>query len=120
MVWCQGCTDGDIHTNPELYYKQTAEMLHSFLEECGIETCFLIQIGNDLYDPNRYRPIQEAQIRLAKQETNVVLVSRQFALFAERGLMKDEFHYLQEGYNLVGTEAGKNAGCYIRSNGGIR
>lgn len=26
---------------------------------------------------------------------------------AERGLMKDEFHYCQEGYNLVGEEAGR-------------
>lgn len=29
-------------------------------------------------------------------------------------LMKDAFHYLQKGYNLVGEDAGKNTGKYIK------
>ena len=29
--------------------------------------------------------------------------------------MKDEFHYLQEGYNLVGEEAGKASGAFVRT-----
>ncbi len=113
MAWCQGCTDGDLHTDPELYLRQTAHMLHTFQEECGIEACFLIQIGNHRDEPALYVPIQEAQLRLAADEPNVILVSRQFASFAKRGLMKDEYHYCQEGYNLVGTEAGTNAGRYV-------
>lgn len=113
MVWCQGCTDGDLHTDPEVYRQQTAHMIHAFQEECEIETCFLIQIGNHRDDPNRYLPIQEAQLKLAEQESGIILVSRQFASFADRGLMKDEFHYCQEGYNLVGAEAGRNAGRYV-------
>lgn len=113
MVWCQGCTDGDLHTNPEVYRLQTADMIRSFQEECGIQNCFLIQIGNHRDDPNLYLPIQEAQIILAEQEPDIIMVSRLFASFAERGLMKDEFHYCQEGYNLVGTEAGRNAGRYV-------
>ena len=116
MVWCQGCTDGDLHTNPEVYRLQTADMIQAFQKECGIENCFLIQIGNHRDDPNRYLPIQEAQLRLAEQEPDIIMVSRQFAEFAERGLMKDEFHYCQEGYNLVGTEAGRNAGRYVTQN----
>jgi hypothetical protein len=28
--------------------------------------------------------------------------------------MKDAFHYLQKGYNLVGEDAGKNTGKYIK------
>lgn len=113
MVWCQGCTDGDLHTDPMVYQHQTSDMLHSFMKACGIETCFLIQIGNHRDDPNLYLPIQKAQYNLAEQEPNVILVSRQFATFAARGLMKDEFHYCQEGYNLVGTESGKKAGYYV-------
>ena len=84
-------------------------MIRQFLKDCHMETCFLIQIGNHRDDPELYVPIQNAQMELAK-EPHTILVSRQFATFAARGLMKDEFHYLQEGYNLVGAEAGKNAG----------
>ena len=54
-----------------------------------------------------------AQERLAAQNEDIVLVSRLFATFADRGLMKDQFHYRQKGYDLVGAEAGKNAGRYI-------
>lgn len=115
MVWCQGCTDGDLHTNPKIYRQQTAHMLHTFQNECGIETCFLIQIGNHRDKPSLYVPIQNAQLKLAEEEPDIILVSRQFATFAGRGLMKDEFHYCQEGYNLVGAEAGRNAGRYVLS-----
>ena len=30
--------------------------------------------------------------------------------------VKDEFHYYQEGYNIVGNEAGKNAGKFVIKN----
>ena len=112
MVWCQGCTDGDLHTDPDVYKQETASMIRQFLKDCHMETCFLIQIGNHRDDPGLYVPIQNAQMELAK-EPHIILVSRQFAALAARGLMKDEFHYLQEGYNLVGAEARKNAGLYL-------
>ena len=88
-------------------------MIRGLQEDCKIEKCFLIEIGNFRDDPERYLPIRQAQEKLAAEEPDVLLVSRQFASFAARGLMKDEFHYLQEGYNLVGAEAGRNAGRYI-------
>ena len=113
MVWCQGCSDADRQTEPEVYRQQTVRMLHAFRSECCIETCFLIQIGNHRDNPQLYVPIQNAQLQLARQEKDVVLVSRQFASFAGCGLMKDKFHYYQEGYNRVGAEAGQNAGSYV-------
>lgn len=115
MVWCQGCTDGDLHTDPDIYRHQTAFMFRSLQKDCRIETCFLIQIGYCRDDLSRYVPIQEAQIKLSEQEKDIILVSSQFASFAEKGLMKDEFHYYQQAYNLVGSEAGKNAGIYIKN-----
>lgn len=113
MAWCQGCTDGDLRTDPEVYRQRTSAMIRGLQEDCKIEKCFLIEIGNFRDDPERYLPIRQAQEKLAAEEPDVLLVSRQFASFAARGLMKDEFHYLQEGYNLVGAEAGRNAGRYI-------
>ena len=88
------------------------------MEECGIETCFLIQIGNHRDNPAIYVPMQEMQEELAGEEPSIVMVSRQFKQFAAMGLMRDRYHYKQEGYNLVGAEAGKNAGIYVAAHGG--
>ena len=109
MVWCQGCTDGDLHTRKTVYKLDTDRMLHEFMFDAKLETCFLIQIGNQRDDPELYRPIQQAQEELATAYDDVVLVSRLFKTFAAKGLMKDKFHYRQPAYNLVGAEAGQNA-----------
>ena len=53
------------------------------------------------------------QEELAKENKDIIMVSRQFKSFAARGLMKDQFHYLQPGYNLVGDEAGAMVGEYL-------
>ena len=113
MVWCQGCTDGDLHTPPELYRAETARFLRSFMGECGVEVCFLIPIGNHRDDPALYAPIRSAQYTLAAREEKVVVVGEQFQTFASQGLMKDEFHYLQQGYDLVGAEAGTQAALWL-------
>ncbi len=113
MVWCQGCTDGDLHTPADIYKASTLQFISSYCRECGIEKCFLIQIGNHRDDRALYVPVQKAQEELAAENRDIVLVSRQLKTFADRGLMKDEYHYLQKGYNLVGEDAGKNTGKYI-------
>ncbi|MBQ7486788.1 MAG: hypothetical protein IJT77_04800 [Clostridia bacterium] len=113
MVWCQGCTDGDLRTDRKVYRRETKHLLHSFMQECGIETCFLIQIGNHRDDPELYVPYQEEQADIARFSDNIILVSQSLKTFAAQGLMKDEFHYKQEGYNRVGTEAGRNAALHL-------
>lgn len=114
MVWCQGCTDGDLHTPADLYKISTLRLIDSYCRECRIEKCFLIQIGNHRDDRALYVPIQQAQEELAAENEKILLVSRQLKTFADLGLMKDEFHYLQKGYNLIGEDAGKNTGKYIK------
>ena len=59
--------------------------------------------------------MQQAQEEIAAANSNIVMVSKTFRTFAEKGLMKDQFHYLQEGYNIVGREAGENVGKCLRS-----
>lgn len=113
MVWCQGCTDGDLRTPPEIYKACTDRFIRSYRRECGITKCFLIQIGNHRDDRTLYVPIQQAQLALAEENPDILLVSSQLKTFAERGLMKDEFHYCQKGYNLIGEEAGQNTGKII-------
>lgn len=91
---------------------QSKRVLHSFMQDAGAQTCFLIQIGNQRDEPELYLPMQQAQEELASEQGDIVLVSRQFKTFAAKGLMKDRFHYLQPAYNAVGTEAGRNAAAY--------
>lgn len=82
------------------------------MTDAGLETCFLIQIGNQRDEPELYVPIQQAQEELAAACDDIVMVSRSFKTFAAKGLMKDRFHYLQPAYNEVGEEAGKNVAEY--------
>lgn len=115
MVWCQGETDGD-HNMSEAEYKVK---LHSMLEAMfnnDIETCFLIRIGNHRDNEQQYQDIMQAQTDYCLSNENVVLVSTRFEEMAKSNLMKDPYHYEQEAYNIVGTEAGTNTAFYILKN----
>lgn len=120
LVWCQGCTDGDLHTPPDIYKMRTLSFIESFCRECGIGKCFLIQIGDHRDDRALYAPIRQAQLELAEENEDIILVSTLPKTFADRGLMKDSFHYLQKGYDLVGEDAGRNAGKFIMTGQTVR
>jgi hypothetical protein len=115
LVWCQGCTDADRGTAPDEYRLKTELFIHSFMLETQASRCFMIQIGNHRDKPQQYVPIQEAQEALCRDNEDIVMVSRTFKTCAERGLMKDAFHYLQSAYNEVGKETGTNAAQYIQA-----
>lgn len=112
MAWCQGCTDGDQEMTAAEYKKNTALFFRSWLE-FGVQQIFLIRIGDQRDEPQLYEPVQEAQEELAKEISQVVMVSRGFKNLRKMGLMKDLYHYKQEGYNLIGAEAGAAAGRYL-------
>ncbi len=113
MVWCQGESDGDISKPGELYRQEFTRMLDAMLD-AGIEKCFFIKIGH--YNGTGgwdYDEIRAAQESIAQMNENVVMVSRAFEEMKPRGLMKDEFHYFQEAYNIVGREAGENTADFV-------
>lgn len=113
LVWCQGETDGDLATAPETY-KESFRVLWSQCRAAGMERCFLIAIG--AYNGVKgcdYTPIHDAQLELAQQEPGVELVSDAFCTMRARGLMKDSYHYYQQAYNEVGTEAGTAAAHWV-------
>ncbi len=114
MVWCQGESDGD-NGNSASYYKGALTNVISAMMEEGIEKCFVIRIGNHRDNATLYDPIIFAQTEYCKENENAVLVSTALAGFAAEGLMKDAYHYTQEGYNLAGAEAGKNTAYYINT-----
>lgn len=114
MLWCQGETDGDLGMTG-IEYKTSFDCMFKEMKRYGIEICFMIQIGHyNGTGPQDYSEIMQAQEQIAAENKDVVMVSRSFAQMKERGLMKDEFHYFQAAYNIVGAEAGKNAGGYLK------
>ena len=95
------------------YYKALDELISLLVENDVVEKCMIIRIGNYRDDATRDTDGINAQTKLCEDSENCVLISTKFAEFAEKGLMKDESHYTQEGYNLVGEEAGENAAKWV-------
>lgn len=112
MVWCQGENDGDIGTDYDKYYQSLNSIVESLVEAQIIDCCFVIAVGNKMGDENLYQEIRRAQIDLCNENENCVLVSNLAKDFCNMGYMKDIYHYTQEGYNLLGDDAGRNAGKY--------
>lgn len=115
LLWCQGETDGDHGTAPEVYKERFCHLLDRF-RAAGIEHCFLIAIGQ--YNGTKgfdYTAIHGAQLELARDLPGVTLVSDAFWSMRARGLMKDSFHYYQQAYNEVGTAAGKAAAAFVQT-----
>ena len=112
MVWCQGESDGDIGTSYEDYYTMLNQITSSLVEQGVVNKCMIIQTGNNGNDGELYKAIQQVQRDLCNDNENCILISDLAPTFAEEGLMSDVYHYTQEGYNLLGEDAGKNAAQY--------
>ncbi len=115
MVWCQGETDGD-NGMSELDYMKYAKLMIDEMVNNGIEKCFIIRIGNNRDNADLYKNIIHAQDKLCETYSNVVMISTKLTDMAANGQMKDAFHYTQEGYNIVGKDAGENCANDIISN----
>lgn len=116
MVWCQGENNGDNGTSLDDYYNQLKAIVDSLVDKQLISQCFVVTIGKkNVEDGTTYDDIIQAQISLCKDDSNCTLVSTQFISMKDRGMMYDIYHYTQEGYNIVGQEAGKNAGSWVNT-----
>lgn len=113
VIWCQGETDGDNGTSKANYLAGFNSVMSAF-KSAGIEKCLLIRIGNCNVSGayTRYSDMIEWQTEIAQTDNFVVMISCDFAGMRERNMMKDEFHYYQDGYNECGMYAGVNAGIY--------
>lgn len=120
MAWCQGETDGDGSTTPEAAaqaaatYKTNFNTIFSAMKNVGIEKCFIVRTGhyNNPGSAVDYSSIINAQSDICRDNEDVIMASTALASFRDKGLMKDEYHYYQDAYNIVGTFAGRNAGLY--------
>ena len=110
MLWCQG--ESDVKQTEEWYFDQFNQMFAE-LRSAGVEKCFLIRIGNSDPFSQDYVDMMSIQNHLCSKNRDVVMVSMTLAGLLEKGLMKDNQHYYQEGYNLCGEDAGVNAAYYV-------
>lgn len=114
MVWNQGETDGDRNTSKEDYIIGIETMVDEMVKE-SIEKCFVVRNGNHRDNESLYNDIIQAQTEFCKTNKNAVLVSSKFDKMASDGLMKDVFHYTQEGYNIAGKNAGMHTAYFINN-----
>ncbi|WP_235549862.1 sialate O-acetylesterase [Paenibacillus sp. Soil766] len=112
MVWCQGETDGDNAMSGANYAIHINCMIDAMITT-GLEKCYIVRIGNHRDNATLYDSIITVQTELCRTHSNMVLVSTKFAAMATAGLMKDQFHYTQAGYNAVGADAGINTAFHI-------
>ncbi|MBQ8162678.1 MAG: hypothetical protein IJ083_18280 [Clostridia bacterium] len=113
-LWCQGESDGDLGTGEEEYLRCLTETFRE-MQKAGITDMFLIKTGmcNLPEAPGRYDGIRRAQETFVRLEPRAHMASRLLGTMRERGLMKDAFHYVQEGYNECGRDAGFRAGRMV-------
>ena len=120
MVWCQGEADSGLGTPESTYIAQTKNTIEEMMKH-GVEVCFVVRIGH--YDKDYStkdtdkdnNEMIRIQTEFCRKYKNAVLVSTDFAGMLAAGLMKDDQHYLQEGYNITGTNAGEHAAFYINT-----
>ena len=116
MVWLQGETDAYLEVPEEEYIGEMQNMLFT-LQPYGVERCFVIQIGNGISDGAAFdcTVIQEAQVQLCETDENFVLVSTLGKTLSEPPYMVDGIHFTQQALNILGEDAGANAGKYVQS-----
>lgn len=122
MIWCQGESDGDNNIDGE-QYKRNMEEIWNIMKCAGAEHCFVIQIGHFNYKgfpegmygidglelDRRYGKIRKAQEELCQENSEFTMAATFETCLS---FMKDQFHYHQEAYELVGKEAAVQAAAF--------
>lgn len=144
VVWCQGENDAYYYgtnstyatkkeqtlTTPAektAYYKEIFRTLvDDWKTDLNIDEVFIITIGHRKENPTKwemYGPIVQAQKEAGKEWPDC-MVATTFLTGAEkfieedgsvRNLMRDNTHYVPEGYVRAGLDAGINAGIFVNS-----
>ena len=116
MFWLQG--ESDLGMTPATYKSNLIAIVKEMIQKTGVTNCMMLRVGQ----PNSATATTKnnsiiAQNELCQEYTEFVMASTLTAGFVDDGLLKDTWHYTQEGYNILGTDAGKNVAFY--ANNGI-
>ena len=116
MFWLQG--ENDMSMSPDTYRTNMISIVKEMIEKTGVTNCMMLRVGQqNTATATKKNNIIEVQTELCQTYTEFVMASTLTAGFPEDYLMKDTWHYTQEGYNILGTDAGKNVAFY--ANNGI-
>ncbi len=117
VVWLQGESDGDAGTSQTEYTEILDDIVNGFKNDIGAQQFFIIPIGGyneaDGSLKAKYNAIRDAQILYCENNEDATVISRQLYDVYSCGYMKDKYHYTQEGYEIVGTDAGMNMGQFV-------
>lgn len=119
VVWLQGESDGDVGTTSANYTKALDRIVNGFKQDIGASHTFIIPIGtyngNDGARKAKYNTIRDAQIVYCESSANASVISLQTVDLYRYGYMKDEFHFKQEGYEILGKDAGANMAYFVQN-----
>lgn len=110
MVWYQG--ENDYATSSSDYKSQLVTLVNK-MKTVGVQKCMIIRIGRNESSPYAYDHIMVAQNQLCQENNDFLMISTRAQRFAFTDCMNDDgIHVSQKGLNILGTEAGRNAGRY--------
>lgn len=126
VVWFQGESDGLNAITEETYINNMNDIYKYLKKQNKIENFFVIRIGKyipmeeeteqgTMVQGNTFDTIIKAQTNLCISHEPFVLVSVKAASLHEWYYYPDGIHLTQYGLNILGYEAGKNAGYYVKT-----
>ena len=113
VVWVQGERDAAAidqgRISKDDYEEGLAEMIDFYREEIGVHLPFYInQTGRrEDHDTGGYRDVREAQAEIASSDADSYLATDFAEEFPDEGLMANQLHYTQKGYDLLGYYSAK-------------
>lgn len=115
MVWYQGESDAQQGYEPQKHISNMKK-IYNKMKTVGVEQIMIIQIGRDANNPEVGYPIMQAQAKLCKTDKHFTFVSGKAKTFLDDywGYYSDVIHINQKGLNIIGKEAGTNAGKYAK------
>ena len=117
MFWLQGENDATSNVTVETYTSNMKEILKEMINKTGVERCIMIRVGKPSQsDITMADYIIQAQTELCQTYVEFVMGSTLTAGFVADGLMKDNWHYNQKGYNVLGKDVGTNVAFYVNNN----
>lgn len=132
LVWMQGENDAFARMPRDEHKRNIANMFSKIKSKTKMEYCFLLTIpsyyyGSIQYFPSKdlevdlgfdigyeYTKLQNAEIDLCNKNRYFYLVSTKASSLPASYLRRDGLHLTQEGLNLVGRDAGTNAGKIVK------
>ena len=132
LVWMQGENDAFARMSGDAHQKNLTTLYKKVSQKTDVEACLLITIpsyfnGSIQYFPTlnkridvgfdigeQYKVIQNAQKKLCRKNKNFYLISTKASSLNASYLQKDGVHLTQEALNIVGMDAGINAGKIAR------